>query len=154
MTRTLAETDLLDAFVPRAAPFAGAVSILVTTGAPMVAVLDDERNVVGLFGAEQALRGVLPRYVGELHHTAFAPDDAALLAERAAAVRDEPVERHAVRPVTVASDSSAIHVGEVFLHCRLPAVAVVEHGRFVGMLARDAFVRSLAKRVALRAEDA
>jgi CBS domain-containing protein len=147
MTRTLLGTDLVDAFVPRAASFAEAVSLLVATGAPMVAVLDNERNVVGLFGGEQALRGVLPRYVAELRHTAFAPDDAALLAERAAEVQDEPVERHAVKPVTVAVDSSAIHAGEVFLHCRLPAVAVVEGGRFVGMLARDAFVRSLAERL-------
>jgi len=36
-----------------------------------------------------------------------------------------------------------VHIGEVFLHCRRPAIAVVDGGRFVGMLDRAAFARAM-----------
>lgn len=143
MTRVLDEIELDRAAVAAGATFGEAARVLRESGATMVAVVDDAERVVGLFGAEEALRGLLPGYLRDLHHTAFARDDARLLGERARTVRDEPVERHCAKPVTVESDSSGLHVGEVFLHCRLPAVAVVARGRFVGILDRGDFARAL-----------
>ncbi|MBD0290636.1 MAG: CBS domain-containing protein [Thermoleophilia bacterium] len=146
MTRILREIQLSEAAVRVGASFAEAAAALESTAAAMVAILDEEDKVVGLFGAEHALRGLLPRYLGELRHTAFARDDADLLAGRAEAVRAEPVERHCAKAVTVDADASAIHVGEIFLHCGLPGVAVVEKGRFVGVLDRGDLARALLRR--------
>jgi CBS-domain-containing membrane protein len=145
--RTIFEDiGLADASVDEGTSFLEAAEHLVKTTSPMIAVLDADRRVTGLFGSEEALRGVLPRYLAELHHTAFAKDDDAVFARRAEAVRGEPVEKHAVKPVTVELDSSALHCGELFLHCRLPAIAVVEQGRFVGMLDRAEFARAMVRR--------
>ncbi len=147
MTRTiLAEIELSQAAVPVGATFAEAAAALEATSAAMVAVLDAERRVVGLFGAEHALRGLLPGYLGDLRHTAFARDDADLLADRAEAVRAEPVERHCAKAVTVDAEASAIHAGEIFLHCGLPAVAVVARRAFVGVLDRGDLARALLRR--------
>ena len=146
MPRLLEEIELVDAAVQVGAPFAEAVARLGESGGAMVAVVDAERRVVGLFGAAEALRGCLPHYVGHLHHTSFARGDIDLILERARAVRAEPVDRHAVEPVTVERQAGGLHVGEVFLHSDLPAVAVVENGRFVGILDRKAFTCALLAR--------
>lgn len=146
MRTILGDIPLADVSVDRGTSFVAAAECLVTTTSPMVAVLDEERRVTGLFGAEEALRGLLPRYLGELRHTAFAQDDEAIFARRAEAVRGEPVEKYAVKPVTVDVDSSAIHCGEIFLHCGLPAIAVVEDDRFIGILDRAEFARAMVRR--------
>jgi len=134
---------LVPASVPRDATYGDAADVLAASEQTGIAVLDADEGVVGLFGAEQALRGCLPRYLDELHHTAFARDDLDLLAELATRTRGEPIERHMTTPITVERDASAVHIGEVFLHCRRPAIAVVDGGRFVGMLDRAAFARAM-----------
>ena len=146
MRTILDDIALDDVSVSRDTTFADAAELLVESRAAMLAVLDEDRRVVGLFGAEQAVAGVLPGYLGELQHTAFTSEDSDLLAETAAAIRNEPVEKHAAEPVTVAIDASALHVGEVFLHTDHPAVAVVEEGRFVGMLDEAEFARAMLRR--------
>ncbi len=146
MTHPLAGIPLVDAAVGPQATFAEAANLLVSAAVEMIAVVDDDRGVIGLFGSEEVVRGLFPRYLVDLHHTAFVADDAALLGKRATDVRDERVERHLVAPVTVNHDASLTHVGELFLHCRLPAIAVVENGRFVGMLGRREFARAVLER--------
>ena len=141
--RTLAGTDLVRASVARTATFAEAGRELIARDAALVAVLDEREAVVGLFGGEELLRGLFPRYLGELHHTAFATDDVAGLLSRALEVRGEHVEAHMREPVTVEVDSSATHIAERFLHCGLPALAAVEDGAFVGMLDRVAFSHAI-----------
>jgi CBS-domain-containing membrane protein len=150
MKTILGDVTLSEVSVPRGTTFAEAADVLVSARAAMIAVVDERQRVVGLFGAEQALAGVLPGYLGDLRHTAFTKDDAALLAEAAAAVRDEPVERHAAEPVSVRVDASALHVGGVFLHTDLPALAVVENDRFVGMLDQAEFARAMLRRAVRR----
>jgi len=141
----LARIPLVAASVPHDATYGDAADVLAASEQTGIAVLDADGRVVGLFGAEQALRGCLPRYLEELHHTAFAREDLDLLAHLAAGARREPIERHMTKPVTVEREASAVHVGEVFLHCRLPAIAVVEGERFVGMLDRAAFARAMIR---------
>ena len=148
MRTILGDVNLSDVCVSRDTTFAEAADALVMSPAAVIAVVDDQHRVVGLFGAEEALAGVLPGYLGDLRHTSFTKDDAALLGETAAAVRDEPVERHAVQPVVVRVDTSALHVGAVFLRTDLPAIAVVENDRFVGVLDQAEFARAMLRRAA------
>ena len=127
------------------ASFGDALAALAAAECAAIAVVDDEGRVKGLFGPGEALRGLLPGYVDDLHHTAFAREDLGLLAERAARVRSEPVERFAAKPVTLERQTSALHAGELFVHSGSPALAVVEADRFVGMLDRRAFISALLR---------
>lgn len=146
MRSILEAIELADASVRRDATYADASRVLAASEAPTVAVLDDDRKVVGLFGIEQALRGCMPSYLLDLRHTAFAPDDIDLLAQRARAVADDPILDHAVDPVTVDIATSAVHVAEIFLHEGMAGVAVVDGGRYVGVLGRAAFARAMIRR--------
>lgn len=112
----------------------------------MISVVDQRGGVIGLFGAEQVLRGLFPEYLEDLHHTAFATEDVAAFLERADPVLDESVERHMEKAIIVDAESSAMHVAERFLHSRLPALPVVARGQFVGMLVRADFCRAMLER--------
>jgi CBS domain-containing protein len=139
----LGELNLVDAAVPRRATFGDAASVLRSKGVSAVAVLDERNRVVGLFTEDDLLAGLFPRYLEELHHTAFAPDDPEALAHRAREVTTERVEQHMRNPVTVEIDSSVLHTAEVFLHCEWGALAIVKAGEFVGMLAQIDFCKQL-----------
>ncbi|MDQ3889700.1 MAG: CBS domain-containing protein [Actinomycetota bacterium] len=141
--RTLPDIELVPAAVRRDATFHAAAEKLNERGVEMIAVLDDNERVVGVFGSEELLRGLFPRYLGELHHTAFTTDDLADRVSRAADVAREPVEKHMRKAVIVDVDTSTIHVAERFLHCGFPALAVVAKGAFVGMLERATFCRAV-----------
>jgi predicted transcriptional regulator len=147
VTRVLEGIQLNHARVRAGTPFREATRVLRDSGASMVAVVDEADRVVGLFGDEHVLEGMLPGYLRELRHTAFAQEDAAVLAARASEVGGEPVDRHCAKPVAVDRSSSGLHVGEVFLHSRLPAIAVVTDGVFVGVLERSSFARALLDRL-------
>ena len=138
---------LVPAAVRSSATFGEAARELSESRLAAIAVLGDGDVVVGLFTEEDLLRGLFPPYLGELRHTAFLQDDPAALAERAAAVRDEPVARHMRRPAIVQIDTSATHAVELFLHHEEGALAVVEGGRFVGMLARSDLCIAMARRL-------
>ncbi len=144
---SLRDLDLVDASVPRSATFAEAAKTLCASGLPELAVLDGA-SVVGMFGEDDLLAGLFPRYLRELRHTAFAGDDPSVLAAAADRAAADAVERHMRKPVTLAISSSATHAAEVFLHCEWGALAVVEEGRFVGMLSQLDFCRALVRRLA------
>ncbi len=146
MKSILEAIELVDASVPRGATYEEAARVLAASEAPTVAVLDEERKVVGLFGIEQALRGCMPSYLLEIRHTAFAEDDLDLLAERAKEVLDDPVLEHAAAPVTVDVRTSAVHVAEVFQHEGMAGLAVVDGDRYAGMLGRAAVARAMLRR--------
>ncbi|MGH2956249.1 MAG: CBS domain-containing protein [Solirubrobacterales bacterium] len=143
--QTLSDIELVEAAVPQTATFLEAAEELAARPVPVIAVLDGERAVVGLFGGEELLRGLFPPYLADLRHTAFAQDDLGILTERARTVSGEPLEKHMVEPVTVDAATSALHVAERFLHCGLAAIAVVEDGRFAGMLDRSDFCRAMLR---------
>ncbi len=146
MKSILEAIELVDASVPQGATYEEAARVLAASEAPTVAVLDEERKVVGLFGIEQALRGCMPSYLLEIRHTAFAEDDLDLRAERAKEVLDDPGLEHAAAPVTVDVRTSAVHVAEVFLHEGMAGIAVVDDDRFAGILGRAAFARAMLRR--------
>ena len=144
--RTLEEIGLHPASVPRTATFLEAAEKVTNERVETIAVLDADGAVVGLFGGDEVLRGIFPRYLTELRHTAFAADDVGLLRSRIDEVSGEPVERHMRAPVTVDIGASAIHLAERFLHCDFDALAVVEAGRFAGMVRREEFCRAMLRR--------
>jgi CBS-domain-containing membrane protein len=133
----------VDAAVPRSATFREAAHVLCASGLSAIAVLDEHRRVVGLFTEDDFLAGLFPSYLAELRHTAFAPEELEAATARALTTAGEPVERHMRPPVAVEAGSSTLHVAEVFLHCDWGALALVERGRFVGMLAQFEFCRRL-----------
>jgi CBS domain-containing protein len=116
------------------ATFLEAARELVASGLPVIPVLDDRGQVTGFFGEDEFLRGLFPRYLGELRHTAFTRDDLASLAEHFAEIEDQPVSAHLRTPLVVDEDSSATHLAELLLHHEVTAVALTRAGRFAGMV--------------------
>jgi CBS domain-containing protein len=130
---------LVDAAVPEAASFADAVAALFAANVPAIAVLDPGREVVGIVAEGDLIRAVFPGYLGELHHSAFLPDDLAELDERARLARAEPVVRYARRSELLREDDSQTHAAERFIHTGEHALPVVDaDGRFRGMLSISA----------------
>ncbi|HSE81886.1 MAG TPA: CBS domain-containing protein [Gaiellaceae bacterium] len=144
--RVVSDIELVPASVRRSATFLEAAEALVSHPVTTIAVLDDDGRVVGLFADSDLLKGLFPRYLAELRHTAFAEDDADALAARARAVATDPVEKHMHDPIVLDESSSAIHAAERFLHCDLGALPVTRDGRFVGMLGRAELCRAVLAR--------
>ena len=144
--RIISDIELVPASVAQGATFLQAAEALVSHPVTTIAVLDDDRHVIGLFADSDLLKGLFPRYLSELRHTAFADDDMALLAELAGAVTGDPVEKHMHRPIVLDEASSAMHAAERFLHCELWALPVTREGRFVGMRGRAELCRALLAR--------
>jgi CBS domain-containing protein len=140
------ELELVDASVSVESTFLEAALRLTESGLPAIAVLDRERRVRGFFGEDEFLRGLFPRYLGELRHTAFTRDDIVALADHLENVAGQPVEQHLRKPIVVAADSSATHVAELLLHSDVTAVAVTRADRFAGMLTERDFCRALLRR--------
>lgn len=143
---TLRNISLVDAWVPRTATFAEAARVLTESRAPALAVLDEERRVLGAFTVDALLQGLFPSYLQELRHSAFVEDDPGALAERAAAVSAEPVERYVVECDVLDAGSSTTHAAERFLHLPDTALPVVEDGRFAGMLLQEEFAYAILRR--------
>lgn len=138
----------VDVAVDERTTFVEAARRLVSSGIPAIAVLGAEGRVRGFFGEDEFLRGVFPRYLGELRHTAFTRDDIGWLAEHLAEVGDQPVTDHLRAPLVVDESSSATHLAELLLHHEVTAVAVARDGRFVGMVTERDFCRALLARCA------
>jgi CBS domain-containing protein len=147
MPGTLAETPLVPAAVKPGASFAEAARALCEHGISAIAVLDVHERVVGLFTEDDLLEGLFPGYLRELRHTAFLGESIDALLRRAREAADEPVTQHMHAPITVDAHTGAAHVAERFLHCEWGALAVVEGGRFLGMVTQVAFCRTLLRRI-------
>lgn len=143
----LRDLPLVDASVPDTATLAEAVEALFEAKVPAVAVVDDERRVLGVFSEGDLLRAVFPGYLGELRHTAFVPDDSAALDELAARVRNRSL-RELARPATLLrADDSQVHAAERLMHSGEDALPVVEGDRFLGMLSVAALCHARLDRV-------
>jgi CBS domain-containing protein len=143
----LRQIRLIAASVRDDAEFLEAARVLLRAESSAIAVLDQADRVVGLFTDDDLLRGLFPRYLEELHHTAFLVDESQSFRGSIEAVAHDAVARHVREPVTVEIDAAAAHVVERFLHTPWGAVAVVEKGRFVGMVNQLEFTRHLVERL-------
>jgi CBS domain-containing protein len=144
--------QLIPVSVGADAGFLHAARTLLAAHSSAIAVVDREDRVVGLFTDDDLLRGLFPRYLGELRHTAFLVNEAQALRASIEAVAAEPVARYMREPVTVEIDASDAHVVERFLHTPWGAIAVVEAGRFVGMVGQLEFIERLMGQLDLPAE--
>src|ERR671923_566448 len=110
----LRDMKLLPVSVQAHTGFLEAARRLLTAHTSAIAVVDDAERVIGLFTDDDLLRGLFPRYLGELRHTAFLVEDGQALRASIEAVAAEPVSRYMRHPVTVEIDASAAHVVERF----------------------------------------
>lgn len=127
------DLELVDVSVTTEATFADAARVLSESGVQALAVVEAGK-VVGVFTQDTQLRGLFPEYLGELRHTAFVDDDREGLAERARTVQSDPVTRHTADAPCLEGGDSQTHAAELFLHCGLGALPVMDGGRFCGML--------------------
>lgn len=142
----LQELELVHASVDEGTSVDEAASALHDSGLPAIAVLGEQQRVTGLFTDEQLLRSLFPPYLAELRHTAFAPEEVRAFATHADETRGRPVDEYMQKAVVVEMTDSPTHVAELFLHEGVGAIAVTDAERFVGMLAREAFVRAVETR--------
>jgi CBS domain-containing protein len=143
----LRDMQLLAVSVRAEAGFLEAARALLAAHTSAIAVVDDDDRVVGLFTDDDLLRGLFPRYLAELQHTAFLVDEGETLPASVAAAAAEPVTRYMREPVTVEIDASAAHVVERFLHTPWGAIAVIEDGRFVGIVGQLELSELLIERI-------
>jgi CBS domain-containing protein len=141
--------DLVPAYVRPVTPFLEAARILLDAHISALAVVDSDERVAGLFTDDDLLRGLFPRYLGELHHTAFLVEDVEALQASAQAAAGARVRELMREPVTVEIDAGPAHVVERFLHSPWGAIAVVDHGRFVGMVEQLEFTDRLLRQLVL-----
>lgn len=144
----LREIELRPASVREDRSFLDAARVLLAARISAIAVVNRDERVVGLFTDDDLLGGLFPPYLEELRHTAFLVDGETLQASAEAASR-ETVGQHMRRPVTVEVDAGAAHVVERFLHTPWGAIAVVESGRFVGMVDQLDLISRLFERSGL-----
>ena len=149
----LRDMQLLPVSVQGNTGFLEAARALLTAHTSAIAVVDDAERVIGLFTDDDLLRGLFPRYLGELRHTAFLVDEGQPLSASIDAVANEPVSRYMRNPVMVDIEASAAHVVERFLHTPWGAIAVVEKGRFVGILGQLEFTERLIEQLDLGADE-
>jgi CBS domain-containing protein len=145
----LREMRLLPVSVPEGAPFLEAARALLAADTSAIAVLGRDERVVGIFTDDDLLRGLFPRYLEELHHTAFIVEDTEALQGSVATAAGATVDRYMRDPVTVEIDAGIAHVVERFVHTPWGAVAVVDRGRFVGMVDQLDFVGRLLGRLGI-----
>jgi CBS domain-containing protein len=145
----LRDMHLLPVAVGADAGFLHAARALLAAHSSAIAVVDRDDHVVGLFTDDDLLRGLFPQYLGELRHTAFLVNEAQALRASIEAAAAEPVSRYMREPVTVEIDASAAHVVERFLHTPWGAIAVVEAGRFVGIVGQLEFTERLMEQLDL-----
>jgi len=141
----LRDLPLVEASVPERATLLEAARTLAAAQTAAIAVLQGDGTVAGLFTDDDVLRGIFPAYVEDLHHTAFVEEVGQIVGSRLQESAGDPVTRYMRPPLVVELETSALHVAERFLHCPWGALAVVERGRFVGMLRQVDFVARLLR---------
>jgi CBS domain-containing protein len=147
----LRDMQLIPVSVRADAGFLDAARTLLAAHTSAIAVVDPDDRVVGLFTDDDLLRGLFPQYLIELRHTAFLVHEEQALRASIEAAADEPVVRYMRQPVTVEIDASAAHVVERFLHTPWGAIAVVDAGRFIGIVGQLEFTELLMEQLDLPA---
>jgi CBS-domain-containing membrane protein len=148
----LRDMNLLAVSVRTDTGFLHAARALLAAHTSAIAVVDSEDRIVGLFTDDDLLRGLFPQYLGELHHTAFLVNEGQALQASIETAAAEPVSRYMRQPVAVDIGANDAHVVERFLHTPWGAIAVVEAGRFVGMVGQLEFTDRLMEHLDLPAD--
>lgn len=140
----LVESPLVD----MAAPAPEALRVLATAGLPGLVVRDGERYTV--VPASQVLRLQLPRYVlddpslGRVFDEAGADDLIARMRDRTVGELIAALDRPDDAPEpTVDPDATSVEIAAVMSTARVPMVAVVDRGRYVGVVTVSRLVAHL-----------
>jgi CBS domain-containing protein len=127
---------------------ADAVTTLIESGLPALAVVDREGRLRGIFGERELITALFPGYLGEIRHAGFLRHSLDAAFKRRLACAAEPLMRYLNREhVDVAPDVSDVQLAEMFLHHRVLVVPVVEDRRVVGLVTRADFFRHVADRL-------
>ena len=120
-------------------PAQEALRVLATAGRPGLVVRDGERYTV--VPASQVLRLLLPRYVlddpslGRVFDEAGADDLVARVRDRTVGELIAALDRPDDAPEpTVDPDATSVEIAAVMSSARVPMVAVVDRGRYIGVV--------------------
>ena len=134
--------------VDRADPATQALRVLITAGLPGLVV--DMGGSLVVVPASQVLRGTLPRYVLDDPSLARVWDEASAdeltrrLDAKTAGDLVTALDRHQGEPDhVVTGDATMVEVAAVMSAARLPLVAVVDDGSYVGVVTVNRLVEAL-----------
>jgi CBS domain-containing protein len=130
----LRDLALTDASVHESATLAEAVAELFEARVPALAVLGDDRRLLGILSERDVLRAVFPSYLGEIRHSGFLRDDAAALETLVTRARGRSVREFVRKSEVLEGSDSQIHAAERLMHSGDDALPVTDGGRFIGML--------------------
>jgi CBS domain-containing protein len=124
-----------------------AVQAILDVDLPALPVVDDDDQLVGVFGEREFLTALFPGYVGELRFAGFVSKGLDEALEKRAVCRSEPVATYMTTDhVGVPEDASDLHVAETFLHHRVLILPVTGDGGVKGVITRRDFFTRLAER--------
>ena len=125
-----------------------AVARIAELDVPALPVVDDDGNLLGIFGEREFIGALFPGYLTTLGYAGFVPRSLDAALERRATCVDEPVGKHMnTEHIDVGEDFSDTELAEIFLHHRVLIVPIVADGRVTGIVTREAFSRALAGRL-------
>ena len=124
-----------------------AVHAILDSGLPALPVVDDDSQLVGVFGEREFLTALFPGYVSELRFAGFVSKGLDEALEKRATCRNEPVATYMTTDhVDVPADASDLQVAETFLHHRVLILPVTDNGGVKGVITRRDFFTRLAER--------
>jgi CBS domain-containing protein len=127
---------------------AQAVGRIMESDLPALPVVDDRRQLCGIFGEREFIAALFPGYIRELRYAGFVPrtlDDA--LAKRATCAAEPIIKYMNAEHIDVSEEFSDLEVAETFLHHRVLIVPVTRDRQVVGVITRSDFFHRLAKRL-------
>jgi CBS domain-containing protein len=90
----LRDMQLLRVSVRPNTGFLEAARALLAAHSSAIAVVDSDERVIGMFTDDDLLRGLFPRYLGELRHTAFLVNEGQRLSASIDNAAGAPVSRY------------------------------------------------------------
>jgi CBS domain-containing protein len=124
-----------------------AVQAILDSDLPALPVVDDEDQLVGVFGEREFFTALFPGYVSELRFAGFVSKGLDQALEKRAACRSEPVATHMTTDhVDVPEDASDLQVAETVLHHRVLILPVTGNAGVTGIITRRDFFTQLAER--------
>lgn len=129
------------------ATVASAVRELLESDFRALPVADRRGRMAGVFGEREFFTALFPGYVGELKSAAFVTAALDETIEHRASTAGDVVGRFMnTDHVDVPPTASDLELAETFLHHRVLILPVVDGGRIVGVIDREAFFEALAAR--------
>lgn len=125
-----------------------AVRQLAELDVPALPVVDDNAELLGIFGEREFIGALFPGYLTTLGYAGFVPRSLDEALEKRATCLGEPVSKYMnTEHIDVGEDFSDTHLAEIFLHHRVLIIPIVAAGEVTGIVTREDFTRALAERL-------